>query len=46
MNRDTSPLKKADDAVSVDTTNYSIEEVVNLIHTLFKERSDKHEIHD
>lgn len=31
MNRKTSPLKKADDAVEIDTSNMSIEEVVSTI---------------
>lgn len=31
MNRKTSPLKKADDAIEIDTSNMSIEEVVNTI---------------
>lgn len=31
MNRKTSPLKKADDAVEIDTSDMSIEEVVNTI---------------
>lgn len=30
-NRDIAPLKKADDAIYIDTTNMTIEEVVNLI---------------
>ena len=46
ITREISPLRKADDAVVVDTTNYTIEEVSNIIIKLFKERSDKHEIHD
>lgn len=34
MNRDISPLKKADDAVTVDTTGKTIEEVTEEIMTL------------
>lgn len=34
MNRKTSPLKKADDAVEIDTSDMSIEEVVNTIRRL------------
>lgn len=34
MNRKTSPLKKADDAVEIDTSDMSIEEVVNKIRRL------------
>lgn len=36
--REISPLKKADDAIVVDSTNLSIEEVVNKIVELAKER--------
>lgn len=36
--RETAPLKKADDAVEIDTTNLSIEDVVNKIMELAKER--------
>jgi CMP/dCMP kinase len=32
-NRSTSPLKKADDAVEIDTSNINIEEVFNLVKT-------------
>ena len=46
MNRANSPLKRADEAIDVDSTNYSVDEVVEIINKLFKERSDKHEIHD
>ena len=46
MNRANSPLKRADEAIDVDSTNYSVNEVVEIINKLFKERSDKHEIHD
>lgn len=31
MNREITPLKKADDAVEIDSTDMSIEEVVNFI---------------
>ena len=44
--RANSPLKRADEAVEVDSTNYSVDEVVDIIDKLFKERSDKHEVHD
>ena len=46
MTREISPLKKASDAVVVDTTNYTIDEVSNIIIKLFEERSGKNEIHD
>lgn len=36
MNRTTSPLKKADDAIEIDTSFMSIEEVVNTIEKLLK----------
>ena len=32
MNRETSPLKKADDAIELDTSYMSIEEVVDFIY--------------
>lgn len=38
MNRDISPLKKADDAVTVDTTGKTIEEVTEEIMTLVNNR--------
>lgn len=38
MNRDISPLVKADDAISIDTTGLSIEEVTNKIINLANER--------
>ena len=37
MNRKISPLKKADDAVLIDSSNMNIEEVVNKIKELAKE---------
>lgn len=37
-NREISPLKKADDAIEVDTTNMTIEEVINTIVSMLKER--------
>lgn len=46
ITREISPLRKAEDAVVVDTTNYTIEEVSDIIIKLFKERSDKNEVHD
>ena len=38
MNRDIAPLKQADDAVLIDTSDMSIEEVVDKIVSLKKER--------
>lgn len=38
MERKISPLKKADDAVEIDTTYMTIEEIVERIMTLLKER--------
>ncbi|MEF9958487.1 MAG: (d)CMP kinase [Niameybacter sp.] len=38
MNRSVSPLKKAEDAVEVDTTNLSVEQIVTHIIELLKER--------
>lgn len=35
MNREVSPLKKADDAIEVDTSDMSIEEVVNCLSSLY-----------
>lgn len=40
MNRDISPLVKVDDAVEVDTSDMSIEEVADKIIEMFKEVSD------
>lgn len=39
MNREISPLKKADDAIEIDTSDRSIEEVVEIILELVKKRS-------
>lgn len=36
MHRDISPLKKADDAIEVDTSDMNIEEVVNAVTDLYK----------
>jgi cytidylate kinase len=36
MHRDISPLKKADDAIEIDTSDMSIEEVVDCIMKLVK----------
>lgn len=36
MNREVSPLKKAEDAIEVDTSNMTIEEVVNCITSLYE----------
>ena len=38
MTRELNPLKKADDAIEVDTTNMSIEEVKNTIINIIKEK--------
>lgn len=38
MNREISPLKQADDAVLVDTSDMSIDEVVDFIKKIIKER--------
>ena len=41
MNRAVAPLKKADDAVVVDASNMTIEEVVRKFMDLYKEKSAK-----
>lgn len=38
MNREFAPLKKAEDAILVDSSNMTIEEVVEAISTLYKNR--------
>lgn len=38
MNRETSPLKKADDAVEIDTSHMTIEEVISAIRNLIPEK--------
>lgn len=38
MNRKTSPLKKAEDAIEIDTSTMSIEEVVNTIKGVLEEK--------
>ncbi|MEG0736074.1 MAG: (d)CMP kinase, partial [Longicatena sp.] len=38
MNRETSPLKKAEDAYEIDTSTMSIEEVVTAIRHLISEK--------
>ena len=38
MNRKTSPLCKAKDAIELDTSDMTIEEVVSAIHKLMKEK--------
>lgn len=43
MNRKNSPLVKAKDAIEIDSSNMSIEEVVSLILKLFKEKVDMNE---
>ena len=40
--REVAPLKKAEDAVEIDTTSLSIEEVVGKILTLVEERIESH----
>ncbi len=37
-NREISPLKKAEDAVEIDTTNMTVDEVIDKIITMLKER--------
>lgn len=39
MNRETSPLKQAEDAVLVDSSEMNIDEVVDTIHNIYKEKS-------
>lgn len=42
MNRENSPLRKADDAIEIDSTNMEIEEVLEMILSIVKEkRGDK-----
>ncbi len=42
MNRENSPLRKADDAIEIDSTNMEIEEVVEMVLNIVKEkRGDK-----
>lgn len=42
MNRENSPLRKADDAIEIDSTNMEIEEVVEMVLSIVKEkRGDK-----
>ena len=41
MNREISPLKQAEDAILVDTSNMNIEEVVNTIMGLIKKDKEK-----
>ena len=38
MNREISPLRRAKDAVEVDSSNMTIEEVVETVQRLCKER--------
>ena len=38
MNREISPLKQADDAVLVDSSEMTIQEVVNCILQIFREK--------
>ena len=39
MNRPVAPLKKADDAISIDTTNLSLVDVVNILANEVKFRA-------
>lgn len=41
MHREISPLKQADDAVLVDTSDMNIEQVVNAIEQIVKEKKEK-----
>lgn len=38
MNRENSPLKKASDAIEIDSSNYTIDEVSKLISNIIKEK--------
>ena len=38
MNREISPLKKADDAIEIDTSDMTLEEVVGRVMELIQER--------
>lgn len=38
MNRENSPLRKADDAIEIDSTNMEIEEVVEMVLSIVKEK--------
>lgn len=38
MNRENSPLKKASDAIEIDSSNYTIDEVAKLISNIIKEK--------
>lgn len=40
MSREASPLKQADDAILVDSSNMSIDEVVNKIISIYEERNN------
>ena len=41
MNREISPLKQADDAVRVDSSEMGIDDVVNAILNVYKEKVQK-----
>ena len=41
MNREVSPLKQADDAVLVDSSEMGIDDVVNAILNVYKEKVQK-----
>ena len=41
MNREHSPLKKADDALELDSSNISIDEVINIIEDYIKSKEDR-----
>ena len=44
MNREIAPLKKADDAIEVDSTNLNLEESVEKIYKIIVEKTKKKEI--
>ena len=39
MNRETSPLKQAEDAVLVDSSEMNIDKVVEAIHNIYKDKA-------
>ena len=41
MNREVSPLKKADDAIELDTSNMSLEEVVAHVMDLVEKKLEE-----
>ena len=46
MNREISPLRQADDAVLVDSSNLTIEQVVNRILEIFRSKTEKEVSHE